>query len=742
MAIFRSRAIDAANRSTPLDGPLQLLRPQLRRRFAANLDQLRTTLLPAPSARRARTEELRQQDPTECGAVSLGIVLRHFGRHVPLSDLRRVCGVSRDGSDAANLVRAAQLFGLEAKGFKKGLDALKTVALPAILFWNFDHFLVLDGIEAGRYWLNDPATGRRCVELDDFDRCYTGVVLTFTPGPAFQPSPPPPSAAAQLRRWLVQEPFALLAALLGAAVAATVLLALLPMGPLPVSPFPLALLLAAALALQPLAQWQARRLQRRSSRGLQQQLLSLPSWVLQQSFSAELSGRLQLVPQLTTFVGQQLWLSLPLLLAAVLWGVLLLLRQPAVGLLLLAGLALVAWVSQWSERLERSRDAQQRQVAQRPAVILQGGLQDPETLKASALERNLWLRWSGLEALATQERQRLAYSRDLQGWIPQLLAWSLLALLVGVGLAAQLEPLPLVALALGLALVQQRGRRLLADWHQARAALASLMAVEEQPGDPLLQEPASPAWGGPVTGGAALLELEAVSFGYVPVLPPLIEGFSLRVEPGQRIAIVGGSASGKSTLARLMAGLLQPTAGVVRLDGRPLMAWSRQQRLRAIAMVQQGLPLLSCSVRDNLTFWDAAISQAQLEQACATAVILERIEALPQGFDTPLQQAGLQFSGGELQRLQIAQALLQQPALLLLDEATAALDAATEAQLERALRQLPCTQIVVAHRLSTIRDADLILVLERGKLVQCGRHGAMVAELGSPYQQLLALEEL
>jgi ATP-binding cassette subfamily B protein len=513
------------------------------------------------------------------------------------------------------------------------------------------------------------------------------------------------------------------------------------MGFLPMGPLPVALLLAVALALQPLAQWQARRLQRRSSQRLQQQLLSLPTWVLQQSFSAELSGRLQFVPQLAAFVGQQLWLSLPLLLAALIWGVLLL-PQPAVGLLLLAGLAVVALVSQWSERLERSRDAQQRQAAQRPAVILQGGLQDPETLKASALERNLWLRWGGLEALATQERQRLAYSRDLQGWIPQLLAWSLLALVVGVGLAAQLEPLSLVGLALGLGLVQQRGRQLLAHWHQARPALASLSAVEEQPGDPLLREPAIAAAGFPAANAPALLELEAVSFGYVPVLPPLIEGLSLRVEPGQRIAIVGGSASGKSTLVRLIAGLVQPTAGVVRLDGRPLMEWPRQQRLRAIAMVQQGLPLLSCSVRDNLTFWDGAISQAELEQACATAVILERIEALPQGFDTPLQQAGLQLSGGELQRLQIAQALLQQPALLILDEATAALDAATEAQLERAVRELPCTQIVVAHRLSTIRDADLILVLERGKLVQCGRHGTMVAELGSPYQQLLAMEEL
>lgn len=741
MAIFRRRALNAVNRTTPIDGPLWLLRPQLLRRFRANLTQLGATLLPGRSARLVPTQEWRQQDPTECGAVSLGIVLRHFGRHVPLSELRRASGVSRDGSDAANLVRAAQLFGLEAKGFKKGLETLQSVRLPAILFWNFDHFLVLDGIEKGRFWLNDPATGRRCVELDEFDRCYTGVVLTLQPGEAFVPSPSPPAAAAQLRRRLSQER-GLLLALLVSVAAAALLLTLLPLrlfNPWPPNLPLLVTLLLAALVLYPLAQGQARQLQRRTSRALQKQLVSLPSWVVQQFFSADLSGRLRLVPQLGAFVGQQAWLSLPLLVAALLWGVLLLPGHTALGLLVLAGLGAVALVSQWSERLERSRDAQQRQAAQRPAAILHGGLQDPETLKASALERDLWLRWSGLDAQATLERQRLAYSRDLQGWIPQLLAWSLPLLTMVVGLVAQLEPVPLVALALGLAVVQQRGQRLLHQWHNARAALEGLAAVEEQPADPLLleREPGQVVR----ASGPVRVELEAVSFGYVPVLPPLIEGLSLTVEPGQRIAIVGGSASGKSTLARLMAGLLQPTAGTVRLNGHALMDWPRQQRLQAIAMVQQGLPLLSCSVRANLTFWDAAISQAELEEACATAEILDRIQALPQGFDTPLHQAGSQLSGGELQRLQIAQALLQKPALMILDEATAALDAACEAKVERAFRQIACTQIVVAHRLSTIRDADEILVLEQGRLVQRGLHIDMVRELGSPYQQLLALDD-
>jgi ATP-binding cassette subfamily B protein len=298
----------------------------------------------------------------------------------------------------------------------------------------------------------------------------------------------------------------------------------------------------------------------------------------------------------------------------------------------------------------------------------------------------------------------------------------------------------LVPIGLGLALAQQRSRAVMRCWGESQATITSLESLEEQPLDPLLQEPNAASPPEEMPSGAASLELEAVSFGYVPVQPPLIEAFSLSVQPGQRIAIVGGSASGKSSLARLIAGLLQPTAGVVKLNGRPLLEWPRQQRLQAIAMVQQGMPLLSCSVRDNLTLWNPAISQEELEQACNAAAILERIQALPQGFDTSLQEAGQNLSGGEKQRLQIAQALVQRPSLLILDEATSALDARTEQRVEQMLRQLPCTQIVVAHRLSTIRDADEILVLEQGKLVQRGTHQSMVSELGSPYAELLRLE--
>jgi len=193
-------------------------------------------------------------------------------------------------------------------------------------------------------------------------------------------------------------------------------------------------------------------------------------------------------------------------------------------------------------------------------------------------------------------------------------------------------------------------------------------------------------------------------------------------------------------VARLIAGLLQPSAGVVRINGKPMLEWSKQQRSRTIAMVQQGMPMLSASVRENLTLFDPDIDERAIQRACVIAGIWERVQKLPQGLETALGQGGEKLSGGEQQRLQIAQALLQRPALLILDEATSALDARTEAQVETALKDLDCTQVVVAHRLSTIRDADEILVMDQGSLVQQGTHHALLEEKGSPYQKLLLLD--
>lgn len=756
MAIFRKRALKAMEQPAALDDPLLLLRPALRQRLRSNVAQL-LAMGSNPFERSTRTRELLQQDPTECGAVSLSILLQYHGRYVPLAELRQACGVSRDGSDAANLVRAAGRYGLLAKGFKKGLEALKGVQLPVIIFWNFEHFLVLEAIENDQFWLNDPAIGRRCVDLEAFDSGYTGVVLTMAPGPEFVRTPAPASKTRLLakRMGAHAQP---LGVVLFCSLAASLALGLIPLlTKQPTAPtttatamllLPLGL---AALLLPSATRGLSRALQHKESRQFQQQLLSLPDWVLSQRFSADLAGRLALIPQLGIFLHQQLWPSLVLLAASAIWGLVLLPHHPLLTAFLWLGIAGVLLVSNLEQRRQQTRNAQGRIAELKPKTVLYGGLRDPDTLKASALERDLFQRWSGLHVVATRQRQRLDYEQDLTSWLPDLLLQGLLLLLIGFGiqlaLLGSLGFQALVALqliCLGLAESHRRSKQLLAQWPQTSHNLSRLDDLLEQTCDPLLSNAAkgssrpAPLAGPRLSGQISLRQL---CFGYIPVQPPLIQNLDLEIEPGQRIAIVGGSASGKSTLARLLAGLLQPTAGELLVDGRPLLAWPRQVRLRSIAMVQQSSSFLSCSLRDNLSFWDPSLSTQQLEQACADAAILERIASLPEGFETPLLEAGRQLSGGERQRLQIAQALLQKPSILILDEATSALDPATELQVEQALRRQGCTQIVVAHRLSTVRDADQILVFEKGRLIQRGQHGEMKRDATSPYAQLLLQEQ-
>jgi ABC-type multidrug transport system fused ATPase/permease subunit len=237
------------------------------------------------------------------------------------------------------------------------------------------------------------------------------------------------------------------------------------------------------------------------------------------------------------------------------------------------------------------------------------------------------------------------------------------------------------------------------------------------------------------------VDIDNLTYSFAPVRPPLIEQLSVSIAPGMRVALVGASGSGKSTLARLIAGLLQPSDGSILFDGLPLTAIPREVRIASLAMVQQEITIYGMSIRDNLRLWRTDLDNSALLEACREAQLLEMLEALPDGLDTRLAEGGRNLSGGQRQRLEVARALLQDPTVLILDEATSALDAETELRMEEALRRRACTQIVVAHRLSTVRDADLILVLERGQVVQRGRHGELMADGGGSYARLLAVEE-
>ena len=737
MAIFRSRAIDAANEGETLNTPLALLRPQPVKNLKSNLKLWLELNNLRKRSNQVCTQEHLQQDPTECAAVSLSIILSYYGCHKQISEVRHACGVSRDGSNAANLVRAARTFGLNAKGFKKGLKTLESVSLPAVVFWNFNHFLVLEGTDNGRYWINDPANGRRCLDLQEFDRCYTGVVITMQPDASFRQTRKPRHPIHELGHWLSRgsktKRWSLLLSLGVSSVLISQTTQLITTPEL----WPL---IGLALAVIPMGTVVSTELECQLRKELQKQLLSLPEWILQQHFSHELAGRLQRVTELSAQLRLRLGRSFPLMLGMTLWLLELIVRNTMMGMVLLLGLLLWGVVQQRNTYTNSSSNLRSGISQIKTAQILQAGLKDPATLKASALEQDLFLHSSGLDAVATRQRQALDYRRELQDWFPQWVYWSLPVLAWSLASTAKDSGLTLIIGTFGLCLMLQDIQAIWATWVASKRNISAIRDLKEQSKDPLLTTENDKGESLSALGPASI-SLENVSFRYIPVLPPLIQDLNIKARKGQRIALVGSSASGKSTVARLIAGLLQPTEGVVKINGKPLLELSQKERTHTIAMVQQGMPLLSTTVRNNLSLFDPHISDKKIQTTCEKVGIWEQIKRLPNGLDTTVGGNGIDLSGGEKQRLQLAQALLQKPSVLILDEATSALDAQTEARIEQAIKKLPCTQIVIAHRLSTVRDADEIVVLDDGRIVQQGSHDMLAKEEGSPYYNLLLQEE-
>lgn len=710
-----------------------------------------------------RTPTVLQLENTECAAASLSIVLQHFGRYVPLTQLRELCGVSRDGSDAANLLEAAKSLGFEARGFKKGLVALERVELPAILFWEFNHFLVLEGFVGERVALNDPALGPRSVSRADFDTSYTGIVLTLKPGPEFSRGGEAPSVWPIVLRRLGSEPMGVLFVLLAG---------LLLIGPQLVMPIyaqiymdevigngiaswlkPMLWAMAFTIALQAVLQQLQlvgrrsleKRLTRRFAAQFEHQVLALPERYYAQRYAADVASRVSSNATIAGFIGEQL---IPMLSGVVLllfYLMLTLLYSPLLGLIVAATTGVNALVVVLNLRLQKDANLQLQKDAAKAGSVVVSAIRDIETVKATAVEADIFKRYAGYQTRLLNTVQQLALRNARIRVVPSAMTTfnEIAILLVGFWLVIQGQ------LTLGMLLAAQTITLSLKGQIEAvisfvqslpafEAEVLRLEDVLEQPRDPVLMAtPGQREWPSERRQLSGRIELRELRFGYVPIKPPLIDGLSLVIEPGQRIAFVGVSGSGKSTLARLIAGLYLPTAGQILYDGSPITAIPRQVFVQSLAMVQQEIQLYGCSVRDNLSLWNPHCDDTELRHACADAQILEAVLALPDGFDTMLSEGGRNLSGGQRQRLEIARALAQNPSILVLDEATSALDASTEAEVDQAMQRRGCTQIIVAHRLSTIRDADLIVVLDAGRVVQQGRHEELAAAVGSTYQQLL-----
>ncbi|WP_432589728.1 NHLP family bacteriocin export ABC transporter peptidase/permease/ATPase subunit [Streptomyces sp. HD1123-B1] len=724
----------------------------------------RRTAGPArPRRRTVRTPTVLQMEALECGAASLAMVLGHYGRHVPLEELRIACGVSRDGSRASNLLRAARSYGLSAKGMQMEPESLAEVRAPAILFWEFNHYVVYDG--TGRrfgkrgVYINDPDKGRRFVPTEEFDTSFTGVVLVFEPEASFRRGGRRPGVLGALPARMRGTTGTLLASLLaslllvvvGAAVPAlsrtfidTFLIGgeTSALGPLFTSMAVAVLLTAVLTGVQ-----QANLLRGRiisstlSSAWFLRHLLRLPVTFFAQRSPADLVQRLRSNDTVAETLARDLAAAAVDGIVVVLYALLLWTYDPqltlvGVGLALLNVVAMRVVI-----RLRATRTQKLRADTARLTTTSYTGLQLIETMKATGGENGYFRRWAGQHAITLEEQQRLGVPSAVLAVVAPTLATLNSALILWIGGLRAVEGHVSVGLLVAFqALVARftapitRLNGVAGRIQDFSADVARLKDVENFPLDSLYTRDQPEPDTRRLTGHVAL---EDVTFGYNPLDEPLLRGISLSVGPGRQVALVGGSGSGKSTVSRLVSGLYSPWEGSIRIDGQRLEDIPRGALAASVSFVDQDVFLFEGTVRDNVALWDPSIPDEAVVAALKDAALWDDVIARrPEGIHGRVEQDGRNFSGGQRQRLEIARALVRRPSVLVLDEVTSALDARTERTVMDSLRRRGCACVVIAHRLSTVRDSDEILVLDRGTVVERGRHEDLAAA-GGPYARLM-----
>jgi NHLM bacteriocin system ABC transporter peptidase/ATP-binding protein len=708
---------------------------------------------------RVHTPTILQMEAVECGAAALGIILAWHGRHVSLEELRLRCGVSRDGSKASNVVRAARGYGLEAQGMRLEIEMLREHGWPMILFWNFNHFLVLEGLDNQRAWLNDPATGPRVVSMEEFSRSYTGVALLFAPGPGFTKTGRPPSVLAALAprlkgagsglAYVLIASLALVIPGLAIPVFSQVFIDSYLIGRLDgwVKPLLFGMAFAALLraALTWLQQTYLLRLESRLSLAAAAQffwhVLRLPVEFFNQRYAGDIAQRMSSNDSIAQLLSGQLATNAVALVTLAFYAAVMLAYDPWLALACMALTALNAFVLLRFARRRRDGYMRLQQDRGKLMSVLMAGIQTMETIKSNGGEDDFFQRWAGWKARVNNTEQQLGLLRRVLSAVPLLIAAANTALIFAVGgarvMSGEMSVGMLVAFqSLLVSFAQPVGNlmNLASDLQQAHADLRRLDDVlaypRERGGDGEQQRVAA----ADKLEGA--LELKDLRFGYSRLDAPLLDGFSLELEPGQRVALVGGSGSGKSTVAKLIMGLYQPWSGEILFDGQRRAEIPAAVLHASLASVDQDIYLFSGSVRDNLTLWDASLPEPDMVQAAQDAAIHGAIVSRNGGYDSEVSEGGANFSGGQRQRLEIARALAGNPRLLVLDEATSALDPSTEQEIDSHLRRRGCTCVIIAHRLSTVRDCDEIIVMERGRIVERGSHDALLQQ-GGAYARLL-----
>lgn len=708
----------------------------------------------------AKVPVVMQMEALECGAASLAMVCAYYNKWIPLEQIRVDCGVSRDGANAKNLLVAARSYGFVAKGYRYEPDDLKKHGkFPCIIHWNFNHFVVLDGFKGKKAVINDPAKGNYTVSMETFDKSFTGICLMFEPNENFVPSGKRKSvlsfAVKRLSGAKIAVAFVvfttLISALIGVITPAfsRIFMDRLLTHENPDWFYPFLVSLSAMSALQlvisALETYYSNRINGKlatvGSSTFMWKVLHLPMEFFSQRLAGDIQGRQGSNAGIANSVVNTF---APLALNAIMMVFYLVVMIRYSWILTLVGLSSLV-INAWMASIISQKRVNITRVSMRDAGKLAGatvaGVEMIETIKSSGAENGFFERWAGYQASVNTQKAKYAKVNQYLGMIPSVVSTITGIVVLTLGVWFAMEGTFTVGMIMAFQGVLSSFSTPATTFISAgqtiqemRTQMERVEDVMEYREDDCYKTEVKEESFAKLKGN---IELKNITFGYSRLSEPIIKDFSLNIKQGQRVALVGTSGCGKSTISKLVSGLYQPWSGEILYDGKHLSEIDRDVFTGSLAVVDQEIALFEGTIAENIKMWDNSIEDFEMILAARDAQLHEEIMHRDGGYNYRIAEGGKDFSGGQRQRLEIARVLAQDPSIIILDEATSALDAKTEYDLVKAVKDRGITCIVVAHRLSTIRDCDEIIVLDHGVAVERGTHEELYAK-GGKYTQLIS----